>query len=1028
MRRGAALILLLGACAAPPPAAAPAATIEQAPEPPRPARLGLEGTAERKNDWRVRLVARDAAGKELWSTEVPRGAGHALGADGSAYYGVGGRKDRLVKRDPRGQEVWSVELAQYGLCGRVLVDGEVVLLLGRDLAHLARTSDGSAVATWKNDAGVADPAGGFALVSGDVITRISPKGEVAGTVRVGRFPGGDPAVPRHQGFYGQRSIAFLPDGVLVTGGGDGALLGLDHDNRPRFQLGVRETVTSLVPLPGGELVVTSGGTLTRLGAGGRVRWEARVSAERLAAPVVLADGTLLVAGDDGALHAVSADGALLWHEPLSRGPIDKPVVKDGQPRLEGPNREQPISLTAPHPAEPVVEPTGAYRAQRVLLDGAIVGEVQSIVALAPDDVWILAGRPRHEPRAANPRLLRWDGRALAVVPPPKIALRRERFDAAAPPAVGELGLRALARGPGGALVVVATRDDWSKSAENLTDAPAARALVLLERDGSGFRERRDLFATFAKMPSGWGSTHGDLRLTTGPRGQLVLCAGGTCAHVGDGAPRLEDVSNGGPLTPAFLGDTLWYGTAERILRGAAIAHEKTPTADLPPVVALAGSGPEDLWALAHDTSYPSVLIRFDGRTWVDSRAPLPKLDTLLAQGPGDVWAQGPSGVLHLAGQQWTRLPAIAGQRYSSEADAWPLALAGRDDVWVGRPDGLWHVTRDPGAGPDLPGSPAPVPEASAGRSPAVAAAPSDGRYRLTRVTIPVAGEEPLRWALGVAAAPDGTAWLWDDHRVIELDGSTARRLFRAPPHQPLSAHHAVAPAGRGEGFFLAAGLHRVSAGRASREAPPFPDPSALGQGPSGLLWAVTDDDDDDGAPRALVRAGGSTRLVRGLLPAAYAGVAVRAADDVWLAGGLMATASATHRWPAGEGLLVHFDGRAFTRRRAPDGALLAVAAAGPSEAWAVGVGGSLIHARAEGTEAVHVEPAVLLRGVAAAAGQVFAVGDEGTVLHHDGQALRRVDAPEAGRDGAFTCVVAPGTQAGWVVGPAGIYRLSAGQP
>jgi hypothetical protein len=127
---------------------------------------------------------------------------------------------------------------------------------------------------------------------------------------------------------------------------------------------------------------------------------------------------------------------------------------------------------------------------------------------------------------------------------------------------------------------------------------------------------------------------------------------------------------------------------------------------------------------------------------------------------------------------------------------------------------------------------------------------------------------------------------------------------------------------------------------------------------------------------------------------------------------------------------VRFDGRTFTRHRAPDGALLSVAAAGPGEAWAVGLGGGVLHAKAGVVEAFHLEREgggrlpVVLRSVAAAGpDDVWIAGDGPTLLHWDGKALRRVDTGTVGQSAALSAILAPGAKPGWVAGPGGLWRL-----
>jgi hypothetical protein len=239
----------------------------------------------------------------------------------------------------------------------------------------------------------------------------------------------------------------------------------------------------------------------------------------------------------------------------------------------------------------------------------------------------------------------------------------------------------------------------------------------------------------------------------------------------------------------------------------------------------------------------------------------------------------------------------------------------------------------------------------------------------------------------------------------------------------------AAPIGAGEGAVLAEeGWLRVHGGRASPEAMPIGPPASIAAAPSGALWAVSAGAGD--GPHAVVETPLGLRLAPGLPSAAYADVAVRADDDVWMVGGLTTEDAGAGVAPCGEGTLVRFDGRTFTRHRAPDGALLSVAAAGPGEAWAVGLGGGVLHAKAGVVEAFHLEREgggrlpVVLRSVAAAGpDDVWIAGDGPTLLHWDGKALRRVDTGTVGQSAALSAILAPGAKPGWVAGPGGLWRL-----
>jgi photosystem II stability/assembly factor-like uncharacterized protein len=149
----------------------------------------------------------------------------------------------------------------------------------------------------------------------------------------------------------------------------------------------------------------------------------------------------------------------------------------------------------------------------------------------------------------------------------------------------------------------------------------------------------------------------------------------------------------------------------------------------------------------------------------------------------------------------------------------------------------------------------------------------------------------------------------------------------------------------------------------------------------------------------------------------------------------VASEDGVRAWPAGEGTLVHFDGRRFARHRAPDGALLSVAATGPRAAWAVGLEGGVLRAAGGSVEALQIADErgarldVTLRAVAARApDDVWIAGDRATLLHWDGKSLSRVDARAAGADAALSAIVPPGKTDGWVVGPTGIFRIERATP
>jgi hypothetical protein len=382
----------------------------------------------------------------------------------------------------------------------------------------------------------------------------------------------------------------------------------------------------------------------------------------------------------------------------------------------------------------------------------------------------------------------------------------------------------------------------------------------------------------------------------------------------------------------------------------------------------------------------------------------------------DVWISGSDGAAHWDGRAFTPIAGVSG----------PIVGVGREQAWIGR----WSVSRA-APQPDLAGSPPAVPPpVSAGR--ALVVGPIDPAFSLDPAAL-----RGFPAALGLARGPDGRVWIHDARRAAVVIAGAPQLVQAGSPGAPLRCQRCLAPGGAGDDLLLSPGpdravsLLRLTAPRAAvlTRAPAL---LAVARSPSGAVWAVGAAEDDS-APRALVSTPAGLRLVAGLPPAAYADVAPFADDDVWIAGGLSSFSDGTRAWPAGEGVLIHFDGRAFTRHRAPDGALHAVVAVGPGEAWAAGAGGGLIHVRAGAAEVFHLDDGlgnplrITLRAVAATGpDDVWIAGEGSTLLRWDGKELRRVDTRAAGGDASFTALLAPAGEPGWLAGPSGIWRVRRG--
>jgi hypothetical protein len=976
VRRALALLLLLaGACSAPVPAPRPAPAAAKSAAPP-PTTLELDGTREA-----TRLTRRSAKGEAVYAVSLGKARQVIDAPDGGAFavveeqsgYRVSGT---LVRIDALGAESWrargpdkgwSKDARLLSAAGWVFVIDGKVLYMVEPKGRIARS------------VGLADPVldadqrgGVLAIADENGVARLSSLASAMWRVKLHAFPTTDPSSDT----AADRRVAVSTDGTVLTGASDGSLVALDPEGQALFQLGVRGAVTRIEARADGDFVVFSAaGIATTLSARGEVRGEAPASAK------------------------------------ASRlGVID--LRKDGGESA----------------AAPLLSPTLTHRAHRQGLAGTVFHDVVSVLPLSPSDVWALVRGdtvPGKDP--PPPRLFHREAAGWVDLGVPSVTFAKEVYAVGEPAAAGTFTAELLARGPGGALLVLGTR------------GPYPHRPCVLERTSAGLRERRDLLTVLSKLPqASWATS---LSYASSAAGHELLCDGDAerCIELGrDLAPRLLPIGEGKRMpegigerrqstreTPVlFAGETPWKA------RGLAL-------------------GEAEVWGIGE-----RALVHWNGSSFDRRETPLGALESIWASGRDDVWVTGKEGVARFDGERWWRVLEIDDDP-RNEADG-PLSVigSGRGDVWAYGRAGLWQITPDAQAQSDLQGERAPAPAASA---PSGALLVHDGEppFHLERVTLDVDGEAPLRSALSIAEGPGGLLWLHDGVRLVEYDGTHARVLQRArspvpfvcwsapendcevcvactrPRPAPVRCQRCAAPLAAGQGAMLAEeGLLSITGGRPAPELTALSSLVAAAASPTGAIWAVSARRDDT-RPHAIVIGPRGLRLVAGLPPAAYVDVAARADDDLWLTGGLSSDGDAQ---PTGEGTLVHFDGKAFTRRRGPEGALLAVAATGPGEAWAVGVHGGVLHARGDGTEALHLERegdarlTLTLRAVAARGAEAWMAGDEATLLHWDGKALQQVSTRPAGTRAVLTTVIAPGAGPGWVAGPGGIWKLVRGAP
>ncbi|MFO0590365.1 MAG: hypothetical protein U0441_22675 [Polyangiaceae bacterium] len=765
-------------------------------------------------------------------------------------------------------------------------------------------------------------------------------------------------------------------------------------------------------------------------------------------------GVVLVGANDGSLIAVDISGTPLFELGV-RGAVREIMVRaEGGFTVKTVAGDVIVDPALPAPLEP---PLPTVAPIRYLAQPPPGGRSPEIVVSAKE-AWTL--ETREDGRQA---VHRFDGETWTRV-------RMDALDLKVDPRMGGnktdfIGVM-LRRGPKGQILLLGARRDWDAGGGRAIDQTSLR---VFEWTGSAFQERKDLMPAYERTVSNiyLSDSREPMTYAAGAGGREIVCLDVHCLARGlpssfrleGAAPPVrtkapgwvyfpwEDADNSHGLRgTAFAGDALFRFDFSGVTRNGTklidgvtvfedLSNGKYPLSPDPygPVRDYDGSDttveglvrgiwarrPDDVWISVGQRYWESALFRWNGKELVSVPRPIPWVDSIWGSGPEDVWVTGDS-VAHYDGHEFHRIPGL---------DPGRIVGGVSGDVWIAG----WHIVPAPPPLPDVSGTPAPTPPIA---PPSAALSVSDAGPRLgvERVELKVPGEAPMTAALGVEEGPGGVVWLHDRFRLVETDGTGVRALHRAKGDMLLDCQRCAAPRGAGEGLFLSQGRGRKTGLREIRKGAITdvywsPDVLAVATAPNGDVWAVSAAE-DHGVARAFVRTASGLRNVSGLPIAAYSNLAVRANDDVWLSGGMVAFHDGTRTQPAGEGILVHYDGHGFTRHRGPEGALLSVVAVGPAEAWAVGLSGGIVHVKGGVAKAYHLErdsesQRVALRAVAATGpDDVWIAGDGSTLLHWDGKAFMRMDVAGVGADAALTAVVPPRDKApGWLAGPRGIWRL-----
>lgn len=768
-----------------------------------------------------------------------------------------------------------------------------------------------------------------------------------------------------------RALLFLDDGTLLVGAEDGTVTAIDGAGHRRWALGLHGAIRGLIRA-GDDLaaVTTDRGVLALVTGAGRARWERQVTAERLGAPLVVRGpgGVVraILAASHRGVFAFSPEGQPLFTHAA-------PFVHQGCPQAASGNWAPLASASTcvespgePPPLEISGDEVQAGPALRFRLDGPHP-PVPSLVPTFP---------------LGFARILLGDVAALLPDGPDAVLA----LVCHAGRDYGYYDPRLVAQLRHGCKIVLV-----AATATELASVPEQAV-------------RRAFVVQGKKVPAQSVDLVVDAMIR-GPEGRPWILA----RRIPPESFGCEDASCGPPAGEALILE----------LRGAKLVERKEPIEPFSgavtgyPLVG-ASDGARALLCAADGCAarggasdqpldWPgAVLVQsaafLAGRTWLIGGGGAHRgkgarfepvaapdhayLTAVAGVSESDVWADAVQryGLLHFDGARWTEVPtppALGG-----------LAARASDDVWSGRM--RW-----------------------------------DGK----------------RWAL-VDGAPDATVvlargrddvWMGTPGGLWHGTAPGPRPVDLAPP-PPDDGSPPPAPLARGAPESRYTVELRTPA--AAKAAPPtLPEASA----PPERAWALTgarsaDTRDaeameartkglllwEEVAPHARVRDGQAWRPVLGLPSATWVDIAEAADGGAWFAGGL-------GPGPSGEGILFHAGGRLGAERslrvRAP-ASLLAVAAKGASEAWAVGAAGILVHVRDGDVTRSTLTPGEWLRAVLVAEDGVWIGGDGGTLLHGDGEGAgwRSVVHPLGG-NASFTRITAAGG-AVWAAGPSGVVRIA----
>jgi hypothetical protein len=925
----------------------------------------------------VQLQARGMGDAVLWT--LPCDSIQAFGTTGTGavvVVAVREKEEELLWVDATGDIVWTkpISTSYAAVGGPVSASGEMAVALFSDTNEILQvgprghvTSTLSLETKFHRKVGLstsgivysADHDGSVLFLHPDgrpvwTGSRFTPSGDIS------NWPNRQPRIVVHP----NGAVTFLTeDRRIVTHGPDG---------KRAWALGMRGNPQQAWTLNDGDLLVaTRDCSVTRVGAGGKVKWSEPVTAH--ASPRCYWNETYVKEDSTGLLfvrvapnaaplwvRVLDADGTLRWktnapHRTWSA--YLEPQSPDRAALVEQLNERETIE----RPPTPLDEDLPG-EVREAVFTRQLPDRIDSGIAKSDGEAYALSGE----------RLWTWDGQTWKGGKKLRPSLRTLRRGA-----VHLVGFEPER------LVLGAKGEPWIVGMRS-TEGDQIRRYVasLLRRKGGAWREDVEVANAFFDdvMENLYFSSARVIRA-----GERAAC----CAH----------------LTCMTLDGNRWQRSD----------HDDGD--DIRLLLDKGGSSftAHDLWGTTPDLwSVGERLEHHDGKQWVPQVSLVGEPSGVWGAAPNDVWLTGKNGIAHWDGTRWRRVAGVHGE---------VLGVFGSGKrVWFAAADGLWSFDR--WVGPPVRVPKLAPPDATAHEDvPTTVVGRCKDSYLVSKKTYSIDGGGELSAATAVGVARDGAAWFADGSRVVQVQDGKARLISQ---EASLVGFGRIAPASSDRGWVIAErGIAAIDGTTTAFATARLPELQAVSVDERGEVWAVSASN-DDGLPHIIRANGRQSEYVHDVPAAAYVSASTWSGGEVWFAGGLHATRNGPATWPAGEGIIVHRRPAGSVWHRIPAGPLLAIAAVGNGRAWGVGPAGMVVRVEGGKVTVERLDTARWLRGVAGSGPRdTWLVGDDDTLIHWNGESMCQMAKLPLPARAQLVSVASRGANKAWVVGPDGILEVEA---